>query len=169
MTMLRRSRRSSALYPTTTRSGGAVSHYHIYSCVVSINILTREHKPSNPHFWLPPCHPQQAANSRRDTEYERYEPKQIHNVPHSAPRVYSQGCLKDCRCHTREECRNRRDVEVSRRCSLLLVRKEHRQRWKERYLIVLEYTKTTPWQLTFFTESLQFFCYGTHCFFGASE
>ena len=154
MSMLRRSRRTLALYQATTRSDGAVSHYHIFSCVVSIHDLTG-YKLSNTHFGLPPCHPQQAANSGRDTEYERYKPKQVHNVPHSAPRVYSQGCLKGRRCHARKKCRDRRDVEVSRGCSLLPVREEHRQRWSEWYLIVLEYTMTA--RLTLFTESLQFF------------
>ena len=144
------------------RQGGFALSYLYYRC---------QHPRANwtqfPHSGLPPCHPKQAANTRRDTEYEWYEPKQVHNVPHGTPRVYSQGRLKSRRCNARKECRDCRDVEVSRRCSLLLFRKEHRQRWKEWYLIVLGYTKIA--QLTFFTESLQFFCYGNHCIFGTNE
>ena len=42
--MLRRSRRSSALYQATIRSNGAVSRYHICTIVVSIHALP-EHNP----------------------------------------------------------------------------------------------------------------------------
>ena len=131
MSMLRRSRRSSALYQATIRSDGAASRYHICSSVVNTHTFTKYVQWSNPHLWFSPRHPEQATNSGWNTEYERYEPKQIHNVPRGAPRAYSQRCLKSGRCHARKERRNCSDVDVSRCCSLLFLREEHRQRWQK--------------------------------------